>query len=224
MFESLMQQARPRRRVGAQAVSVALHAGVLFLLVRPSPVGRTLDRGDPVYQPLVTYDHAAGRTPAQVEGSDGEVIPSPVCDCPVSAPGPLRVDLPGLPGPLAPGIPTPGGVPGIEPIPTSPAGEPGVYRVQDLSEGPAALHVPPPAYPPALRAAGLEGTVVVTYVVGVDGRVEAGSLSIESAGHALFGTAVEAALMEARFRPGRLRGTPVRSLVRQVIRFSLMPL
>ena len=70
-----------------------------------------------------------------------------------------------------------------------------------------------PIYPDSLRAAGIPGRVVAEFIVGFDGRVEAGSVIIASATHPDFATAVRMALQDAVFNPALLTGKPVRQLV-----------
>lgn len=78
-----------------------------------------------------------------------------------------------------------------------------------------------PDYPEALRANGVQGVVVAQFVVDSAGRVEPASLRIVSSGNALFSGAVERAVEQARFRPARLGGLPVRQLVQQSFSFVL---
>jgi TonB family protein len=104
-------------------------------------------------------------------------------------------------------------------------GEPaGPYQESELSDAPVVIQLVHPVYPPALRAAGVEGAVQVTYVVSPGGGVEPETITIVSSDHPSMAIAVREALLRARFRPGKVRGTPVRALVRQTIRFSLMSL
>ena len=70
-----------------------------------------------------------------------------------------------------------------------------------------------PIYPDSLRAAGIPGRVVAEFIVGFDGKVEAGSVIIASATHPDFATAVRMALQDALFNPALLTGKPVRQLV-----------
>lgn len=65
------------------------------------------------------------------------------------------------------------------------------------------------AYPPLMRDAGVEGQATVRFRVLPDGRVDAGSLSIEQATHDAFGLAAMRVASRMRFRPGRLDGEPV---------------
>jgi TonB family protein len=71
-----------------------------------------------------------------------------------------------------------------------------------------------PIYPDSLRAAGILGRVVAEFIVGLDGRIETGSVIIASATHPDFATAVRLALQDATFNPALLKGAPVRQLVR----------
>jgi protein TonB len=78
-----------------------------------------------------------------------------------------------------------------------------------------------PRYPDALRSVNVTGEVVASYIVDARGRVEPGSIKIISASHKLFADAVRAALLNARYRPAEVNGTPVRQLVEQPFIFKL---
>jgi protein TonB len=78
-----------------------------------------------------------------------------------------------------------------------------------------------PAYPPRLRALGLEGEVETRVVVAADGRVR-GARLVEST-HPDFTASARAAIREARFEPARLDGRPVASWVTLRLRFRLEP-
>ena len=123
-----------------------------------------------------------------------------------------------------PGLPRP---PVLNSLLARPPGteSPGI-RVQVVSEdsltdGPVPDAPIRPAYPSALREAGVQGRVEVSYIVGVDGRVEPGSFRVLSASHPAFVEPVREALERAVFQPGRIRGRAVRVLVRQTIRFRV---
>jgi TonB family protein len=70
-----------------------------------------------------------------------------------------------------------------------------------------------PIYPDSLWAAGIPGRVVAEFIVGLDGRIEPGSVIIASATHPHFATAVRTALQDAVFNPALLTGKSVRQLV-----------
>ena len=72
-----------------------------------------------------------------------------------------------------------------------------------------------PRFPDALRNSGVEGDVQVTFIVGINGRVEPSSIRIVHSPHQLFSESVRSALLDARFRPAQVGGHSVRKLVAQ---------
>jgi len=95
-----------------------------------------------------------------------------------------------------------------------------VVLASDLSEPPVILHLVEPKYPKALQEAGIDGVVSVIYVVDAEGDVEPSSITFVSTDYPAMSESVRNSLVGAKFRPGQVRGKPVRTLVRQVIRFS----
>lgn len=78
-----------------------------------------------------------------------------------------------------------------------------------------------PDYPGALRAAQVEGSVIVQFVVDTTGRVEPGSVQILRTTHAQFGDAVRRWLTRTRYSPAEASGVRVRQLVQQEVGFTL---
>ncbi len=78
-----------------------------------------------------------------------------------------------------------------------------------------------PRYPSILARAGVEGVVLARFVVDTLGRVERGSIVLESASNPLFGESVREALGRMRFVPARARGRAVRQLVQQPFTFAI---
>ena len=68
-------------------------------------------------------------------------------------------------------------------------------------------------YPGTLRDAGVEGRVVVQFVVDTEGRVEPESIRIVSSTHAAFEAPSRRAAERMRFRPARVNGQPVRVMI-----------
>lgn len=95
------------------------------------------------------------------------------------------------------------------------------YTENQVEEAVQATRQPTPRYPESLRSVNVTGTVTVQFVVDQRGRVEPGSIRILDTPHKLFSDAVRAALLEARFRPARVGGNPVRQLVEQPFVFKL---
>jgi protein TonB len=78
-----------------------------------------------------------------------------------------------------------------------------------------------PAYPDILRQAGIEGDVLVTFVVDTTGRAEAGSLKILRSTNDLFTKSVQSALPRMRFIPAEVGGKKVKQLVQQPFTFTI---
>ena len=78
-----------------------------------------------------------------------------------------------------------------------------------------------PTYPDSLYGAGVEGGVIVEFVVDTTGRVEEKTVGVVSASHPRFADAVLRAVPRSRFRPARRAGQPVRQLVQQPFRFRI---
>jgi len=139
--------------------------------------------------------------------------PEPMVDPPSVPPvGLAPIDPGGRIEPFLPVPPVAGTGPAIE---TDAAAD---WR--SVEEPPAVLAGPPPAYPELLRAAGMEGRVVLEVVIDTLGRAEPGARVVESANRGFDGAAL-AYVRGARFRPGRVRGRPVRVLIRVPIEFTL---
>jgi len=79
----------------------------------------------------------------------------------------------------------------------------------------------PPAYPEILRQAGIEGTVALEFVIGLDGVPDSASLRVTQTSHPLFVTPARTALLTCRYQPGRAGGQPIRTLSSQIINFRL---
>lgn len=88
-------------------------------------------------------------------------------------------------------------------------------------EPPELLAAPLPVYPEPLRQAGITGTVVIEAVVDTSGRAEPGSIRVVASTHWAFQRAAREAVRWALFRPARVRGRAVRSLVRMPVEFRL---
>ena len=87
---------------------------------------------------------------------------------------------------------------------------------------PVVLSHPPLQYPPLLKDAGIEGKVVYEFVVGVNGHPEADSFKLISSDQKAFDRPAKDLIMGSVFRPGRMRGQPVRVLVRQPVSFTIL--
>jgi periplasmic protein TonB len=97
----------------------------------------------------------------------------------------------------------------------------GPFDAMQVERAVVALPGAAPTYPDMLRSAGVEGQVLVQFIVDTIGRAEAGSITVLSTTHDLFAQAVRTAVPRMRFRPAEIGGRPVRQLVQQPFGFSL---
>jgi protein TonB len=79
-----------------------------------------------------------------------------------------------------------------------------------------------PLYPPALRAAGVEGRVLAEFVVDTVGRAELATLRFPELPDPRFADAVRDAISRTRFSPGEVAGRPVRTRVVLPFDFRLL--
>jgi protein TonB len=93
-----------------------------------------------------------------------------------------------------------------------------------VDEPPRALSSPKLRFPEALRAAGIQGFVVVGFVVDTTGRAERGSIRIVASTHPGFDASAKETIRKSRYRPGRMRGKPVRTLATQRVDFNILGL
>lgn len=235
MFGTLIESrpSRPRRR-GSAALSAIVHLGLVA-----GAVGATMPSGGKIQPPPVHHDTIVYVKPASLTGASAE-RPKSRCDAcyaPIPPTRPIAVEL--HPIPDEDWTPRPnwdslftatsvGGSTRSGPLVDNPlAHGSGVGTGSDIFEpnqverAVAVLATVRPAYPEMLRAAGIEGRVVVRFVVDTTGRVEPGSVTTIEATHPRFEQSVRAVLPHLRFAPAEVGGRHVRQLVEMPFQFSL---
>ena len=95
------------------------------------------------------------------------------------------------------------------------------YLESVVEERPERIGGPPPRYPDLLRQAGIDGRVLVEFVVDTSGHVEHGSIKILSSTNQLFEQPARDAIAQSTFRPGKISGHAVRVRVQQPINFQI---
>ena len=226
MLRLLESGARRQRDAAWPVASAVLHGSIIALAAtlgarevvaraKPVPVDRLVFTTVPQH---VTRNGASGGTPAPL------AVTRPPIDL-------SRVQLPGfgavpveLPDPLA-SLPRSGwgtGVPDSGLAPGLPSGGGRVFdeRAVDRAVAPLAGNRAPD-YPPMLRAAAVEGEVLVRFIVDAEGRVERTSVEIVRATHTLFAESVRRWLPATRYAAAEFGGAKVRQLVEQRIEFRL---
>ena len=226
--------ARPRR-VGSTITSALCHAGLIagaVALTMPGPVdakGREAPRQRKVIwiAPPVP-SRPAPPTPRHI---DAGLVAAPPQRLPhIATPSFVPDHLPPIDvGPALPpdeivignrGVrstsPIGGELPGLG-GPGSPLDEHFVDRAPRVVG-----RAPEPRYPAALRDAGVEGRVVVQFVVDTLGRAELDELQVVASAHAQFVEAVRVALARYRFTVGEAGGRKVRTRVQIPFDFTLV--
>jgi TonB family protein len=231
MLDVLLESraARPRR-VGGTIASALLHAGLIagaVALTVPEPVD-----GKPVVAPpdvrwvdvpAVPASPRASRRPP-TEPSAPSVLPT------IAAPEIVPATLPPIDvGPAIPPDQVVIGAPGVRtasPLGApdgSPLGAGAVMDERQVDRAPRlAGRVIVPRYPAGLREAGIEGRVVMRFVVDTLGRAELDELQIVEAPHPQFVESVRAALARYRFTVGEVAGRKVRTRVQMPFEFMLV--
>jgi protein TonB len=103
---------------------------------------------------------------------------------------------------------------------TIPYGSP--FRLDQVDRQVALISgVRPPTYPEALRSAGVEGKVIVEFVVDERGQPVQGSIRVVQSDNDLFADAVRVALGRLRFTPAEVGGKKVSQLVQMPFVFTL---
>lgn len=238
MFKHLLES----KPVRARSRSAALISLVVHVALAGSAVAATKVIADPP-EPVTVLP------PTVFIPIDDASAPEPQPKPPEPRPAPPEPAAPTTPTPQVPtvdvptevpdGVPTvdPGMTPTTEPVigGTPSTGTPGTDAGAPTSSGTgeplwadevekAAAPLGrqrEPRYPDILRSQRIEGRVVVAFVVDERGRVEPNSIRVVESAHALFESAVKAAVLGTRFRPAEWRGRPVRQLVQQAFVFTL---
>lgn len=196
-----------------KGVAVTLHVLILGALWRtPASPAPVLVIGTTVLPPFEP-------TPTKTNANDG--VPEPPIFRLDGDPAPLpTVDFNKIIGTtLSTPLTSSGNAPGPGSAPLLPGD--GVYLPSLVQDSPELLSAPTPTYPPLLRAAGVQGQVIVMAVVDTLGLAENGSVRIVRSDNPGFDAAALATVRAARFRPARIYGRAVRVLVQVPVAFRL---
>jgi len=78
-----------------------------------------------------------------------------------------------------------------------------------------------PQYPGQLRAAGVDGQVLVQFVVDERGRAQMGTFKVLKSSANAFSESVKRAISETTFHPAEIQGRKVKQLVQQPFKFAV---
>ncbi len=229
----LESRAQRPRRLRTTIASVLLHAALAAGAVALTMPGAEPANATEPHEPgpifvsptidsptrVIREPNAATTRPPRLPDAMNPVIPDLVAPMPD-----IRIGT-GLPpvdavlgDPRGPSRATPGVG---DPLALSAPG--GAIDSRDADRAPRVLgRAVEPYYPATLRTAGIQGRVVVQFVVDTLGRAELGELQVLDSPHPLLTDAVREALARFRFSPGEAGGRRVRTRVQIPFEFALL--
>jgi TonB family protein len=96
-----------------------------------------------------------------------------------------------------------------------------VYAEAAVDEPAEIVSAPALEYPTALRHAGLQGRVTVQAVIDTLGRAEPASVKIVARPNTAFDESARAYVLQAMFRPARVKGRAVRVLITVPVNYRI---
>ena len=232
MFGVLIEsKATAQRRAGGALLSVVAHTVVLSLAVVLTAQGSPGPIVDPVRKdpPVVTFVPIDPAPPRKSTSNSVSTGAAP-CDC-VVPPLPHKITIDGSIPPtnvdvLNQGPPVPDGRSlwgKAQPLggPSLGSTEPTAESWSTSETSARLVHSARPRYPEMLRAAGVEGRVLVRFAIDTTGRVDAASITIVQSTHELFSRAVRDVMQSLRLLPAEVNGRRVPMLAEMAFEFAL---
>lgn len=226
MFSTLLEsKPRAQRSVGGTLVSIVTHAGVIVLAIQA-----TLHAGEKKHDSTtpVQYAEVQDDAPKPPKVRQLQLAPPPkgfqTLTAPVNIPDALpEIDLTRTPtnaGDFT-GVGAAGGRDSSIVVKVHDGTQ--VYFESQVEKPAMSLAgSPAPRYPELLKAAGVEGEVIASFVVDTTGRADLSSFKILKSTNELFGAAVRTALPSMRFLPAEVGGKKVRQLVQEPFVFTIV--
>ena len=239
MFENLVESNRKRQStLGQQAVSLALHVGLIFGAIQATRGAAEAVR-DIVVDTTMVFLKPPEPPPPPQEIPENVVVsanPPPQGFQVITPPDNIPTEIPpvnlnerfdprdftgkGVEGGIATGI-----VGGTGPVNIE--GE--VFLAAEVDDSPILTNSGAcqafllDQYPAVMKSAGIPGRVVLQFVVNTDGKVDPGSVKVNSSSHKAFEEPARKSITSSAcaFKPGSSRGAPVRVLVQQAVSFKL---
>lgn len=221
MFDTLIESKRKadkKRMFGVGFVSIVIHTALIAAAVIATVTAGQTDTKVHVDTTMVMLQQEQQKQPEQ----------QPVqLDVPlrgfqtVVAPTEIPTDIPpiNLQEKFDPKDYSGAGVEGGVATGMVPTGE--VYAEELVDVRPDRLAGPPPIYPELLRQSGIQGRVLVQFVVDTMGKAEPSSIRIIQTPNPAFNEVVKTAVVRSQFRPGRVRGRAVRVLTELPFDFKI---
>jgi len=202
---------------------VLIHTGIIMAAVFGTVKSDVVVEGIRRYTPIEFIDDSPDDERAQPK-----TLHTPVLTASISLIPPLRVPvgIPPVDYDQQFALPDPQGFSSLDGVfdtivDAAPADSAAVFVSDVLDEAPERISSPPLEYPRLMRQAGIEGIVLLRAVVDTTGHVEVESIRVVRSDHRAFDTAARRLLERSLFRPGRVRGRPVRVLIQLPVEFRL---
>jgi protein TonB len=236
VFENLIESNhKPKMTWGQQAISIAIHAGIIFGAIKVTAGVAEGVKEIVVDTNLVFLKPPEAPPPPPTPPPEDVVVsanPPPQGFQVITPPADIPTEIPpvnlnerfdprdftgkGVEGGIAAGV-----VGGTGPVPIE--GE--VFLAAEVDETPSMV---PGSncvgkFPAVMQSAGIPGKVVMQFVVQTDGRVDPSSVKVMSSTHKAFEEPAKQGITsgECKFSPGKSRGGPVKVLVQQAVSFTI---
>jgi protein TonB len=228
----LESRARRQRRAGGMALSIGTHLAIIGAVTATS-VHATRPSRDPIVpvhlEPPARPAPPRGlersrRTSAQAASRGAQTIVVEQIHIPTDIPTTLPI-ADAFPRPMPdyettmPGTPTGSATGPRSIVDGGPTSDDAEWRGSELLM--RIVTSATPRYPESLRQAGLDGRVLVRFVVDTIGKVDMNSVQILESTHDLFARAVRDALGRLRFRPAEVRGRRVSAMAEMPFEFQI---
>ncbi|HKV73809.1 MAG TPA: energy transducer TonB [Gemmatimonadales bacterium] len=232
MFDRLPESNRKRSKSLTQnTVSLVVHAALIYGAIEATKgAAETLDNR--LKDTTMVFVEAPKPTPPPPPPPQQQMIvaanPPPQGFQTITPPTEIPTEIPpvdlnqrfdprdftgkGVEGGIATGV-----AGGTGPVPTV-SGE--VFLSAELDDPPTRMSGPELRYPPAMKSAGISAVVQTEFIIDTTGHVEPSSFKVLNTPPAAFIEPARETITKAVYKPGKMRGVPQRTLVRQSVSFK----
>ena len=203
--------------------SVALHSGMLFLGHKSPPPKRVAPPKDEVVQfemPPLDEEKEEKVEDLNDEVVENQMAPPSLVDLPTVVP--VEAFTQPLTPPPPPGMTASSGaisIPVMKPGANFGKGISNLFDINNLDQRPVARVQPQPTYPYEMSRAGINGDVVVEFIINENGDVI--DTRVVRSSHREFEVPAVQAVQKWKFKAGRKGGKAVKVRVSQLIEFNL---
>ena len=203
-------------------VSLALHSSIYFFSQKNAPPQRAAAKKEEVVQfemPPLEEEKVDKVEDLQDEQQENVMAPPSLVDVPSVVP--LDSFVMALAPPPPPGlVPSKGAItiPVTKPGANFGKGLSNLFNIGDLDQQPVARVRQAPSYPYDMRRAGINGSVVVEFIISTDGDVI--QTQVIKSSHREFEMPALQAVQKWKFKPGRRRGQVVNVRASQLLEFN----